>query len=181
MSLHAETRAKMLGLLRQAAPNLQNCAAVLYANAIELVHKHTHSLLLTSAIITPILTCSEGGKSETRHDTDHEPVRPNLFACLWVCCAFIGQLFRQESYFQYLFGVRHADCYGFIHVDTGKSYLFVPRLPESYAVWMGRPPKDSNFCSISFFTHQEPSTPLPTSRKYTALTFVTMWTKCPPC
>lgn len=33
----------------------------------------------------------EGGKQLTRHDTDHEP------------------LFRQESYFHYLFGVKEAN------------------------------------------------------------------------
>ena len=36
----------------------------------------------------------QGGDQETRYDTDHEPV------------------FRQESYFQYLFGVSEAGCFG---------------------------------------------------------------------
>ncbi len=54
-----------------------------------------------------------------RNDTDHEP------------------LFRQESFFQYLFGVKEPDCYGTIDAKTGKSTLFVPRLPEHYATWMG--------------------------------------------
>ena len=30
-----------------------------------------------------------------------------------------------------------ADCFGAVEVDTGKSILFVPRLPPEYAVWMG--------------------------------------------
>ncbi|XP_049826665.1 xaa-Pro dipeptidase isoform X2 [Aethina tumida] len=46
-------------------------------------------------------------------------------------------IFRQESYFTWCFGVTEADCYGAIDVNTGESYLFVPRLPESYAIWMG--------------------------------------------
>jgi Xaa-Pro dipeptidase len=46
--------------------------------------------------------------------------------------------FRQESYFQYFFGYEKEDCYGAVDLATGAGYLFVPRLPESYAVWMGR-------------------------------------------
>mmetsp|Transcript_19431 Transcript_19431/g.74606 ORF Transcript_19431/g.74606 Transcript_19431/m.74606 type:complete len:512 (+) Transcript_19431:25-1560(+) len=61
----------------------------------------------------------QGGKQKTRHATDHEPI------------------FRQESYFQYLFGVMEPDCYGAIHVGSKKSILFIPRLPPAYAVWMG--------------------------------------------
>lgn len=62
----------------------------------------------------------EGGKADTRHDTDHEP------------------LFRQESWFHWMFGVKEPDCYGAVHVETGKSTLFIPRLPAEYAIWMGR-------------------------------------------
>lgn len=45
--------------------------------------------------------------------------------------------FRQESYFHYLFGVEMENCLGAVDLQTGQSYLFVPRLPDSYAVWMG--------------------------------------------
>lgn len=44
----------------------------------------------------------------------------------------------QESYFHWTFGVTEAGCFGAVDVDTGRSMLFVPQLPESYAVWMGK-------------------------------------------
>ena len=47
-------------------------------------------------------------------------------------------LCRQESYFHYLFGVEEEDCFGAVNLQTGRSYLFVPHLPESYTVWMGK-------------------------------------------
>lgn len=61
----------------------------------------------------------EGGKSETRYDTDCD------------------RLFRQESFFQWTFGVMEPDCYGALDVDTGASVLFIPKLPAEYAVWLG--------------------------------------------
>ena len=61
----------------------------------------------------------QGGAATTRYDSDNEP------------------LFRQESFFQWAFGVSEPDCYGAIDCATGRATLFVPRLPEEYAVWMG--------------------------------------------
>ncbi|XP_055390531.1 xaa-Pro dipeptidase-like [Condylostylus longicornis] len=49
----------------------------------------------------------------------------------------VDYLFRQESYFQYMFGVKEPGCYGAVHIESGKSILFVPRLPDEYGVWMG--------------------------------------------
>uniref|UniRef100_A0A8C2TT22 Xaa-Pro dipeptidase n=1 Tax=Coturnix japonica TaxID=93934 RepID=A0A8C2TT22_COTJA len=53
-------------------------------------------------------------------------------------CTDTGIVFRQESYFHWTFGVTEAGCFGTVDVDTGRSMLFVPLLPESYAVWMGK-------------------------------------------
>ncbi|CAM9397714.1 unnamed protein product [Scytosiphon promiscuus] len=66
-----------------------------------------------------------GGLAANRDETDHEPV------------------FRQESTFHYLFGVKEPDCLGTIDLETGKAKLFIPRLPADYAIWMGKilPPK----------------------------------------
>ena len=71
-----------------------------------------------------------GGKTTTRYDTDREI------------------LFRQESNFQYLFGVEEPDCWGVIIPIIGswgggidlvseKVSLFVPRLSPEHAVWLG--------------------------------------------
>lgn len=46
--------------------------------------------------------------------------------------------FRQESFFQWAFGVEEPGCYGAIDVANGSSVLFVPRLPAEYAIWQGR-------------------------------------------
>jgi Xaa-Pro dipeptidase len=46
--------------------------------------------------------------------------------------------FLQESFFQYLFGVREPGFYGALEVATGRALLFMPRLPEEYAWWMGK-------------------------------------------
>ena len=46
-------------------------------------------------------------------------------------------LFKQDSYFFYLFGVSEDSWYGSVDLGTGRATLFMPRLPESYAVWMG--------------------------------------------
>jgi len=69
----------------------------------------------------------QGGESQTHHCSDKE------------------MLFRQESYFHWAFGVEEPDFYGAIHVKSGRGILFVPRLPDSYAVWMGKLQKCEDF------------------------------------
>jgi Xaa-Pro dipeptidase len=62
----------------------------------------------------------EGGAAEYRYDTDTEEV------------------FQQESFFKWAFGVKEPGFFGAIEVGTGKSWLFMPRLPAAWAVWQGR-------------------------------------------
>jgi len=59
-------------------------------------------------------------------------------------CSDTGNDFRQESYFNYLFGVAEPDWYAAIELPTGRTTLFMDRLPADYAVWMGRivPPEE---------------------------------------
>lgn len=42
-------------------------------------------------------------------------------------------------------GVNIPDCYAAINVDDGSATLFVPRLPASFAVWMGKIKEPSEF------------------------------------
>jgi len=72
----------------------------------------------------------EGGKEEYRHESDTEKV------------------FRQESSFVYLFGVKESGFYGTIEVESGRTTLYMPRLPPEYAVWMGRIQPPSHFHAL---------------------------------
>lgn len=48
----------------------------------------------------------------------------------------VNYVFRQDSYFYYLFGLELPDCYGAVFAD-GTGCIFIPRLPASYETWMG--------------------------------------------
>lgn len=50
--------------------------------------------------------------------------------------------FRQESNFQYLFGVKEPGCFAALRVADAHAILFVPRLGKEYQAWMGpiKPP-----------------------------------------
>lgn len=80
----------------------------------------------TAGVAPRSLLLFRGGVSAQRDETDHEPV------------------FRQESTFHYLFGVREPDCFATIDLATERATVYIPRLPADYATWMGkiRPPSD---------------------------------------
>lgn len=50
----------------------------------------------------------------------------------------VGPVFKQEAYFHWAYGVLEPDWFGALDLSTGKSVLFMPRLPAEYAVWMGK-------------------------------------------
>jgi len=52
----------------------------------------------------------------------------------------VGPVFRQESYFHWAFGVLEPDYYGSIDVASGRSTIYMPRLPEDYGIIMGHVP-----------------------------------------
>eukprot|EP00526_Cylindrotheca_closterium_P008905 CAMPEP_0113601454 /NCGR_PEP_ID=MMETSP0017_2-20120614/237_1 /TAXON_ID=2856 /ORGANISM="Cylindrotheca closterium" /LENGTH=516 /DNA_ID=CAMNT_0000509747 /DNA_START=91 /DNA_END=1641 /DNA_ORIENTATION=+ /assembly_acc=CAM_ASM_000147 len=86
--------------------------AMFRENRIKLA-KSIKSMMDESALIVLI-----GGPSTTRFDSDNEPV------------------FRQESYFWWVSGVKDPDC-ALILDEDGKMTLLVPNLPEDYATIMG--------------------------------------------
>lgn len=61
----------------------------------------------------------QGGQTVEQYDTDHELV------------------FRQESNFQYLFGIPEPDSLGGIDIATGKAFFFAPKRDPAWAVWCG--------------------------------------------
>src|SRR4051812_7394655 len=69
----------------------------------------------------------QGGETAMEYDTDRE------------------LLFMQESFFQYLFGVKEPGFWGAIEVGSGKATLFAPRLPDSWGVWFGAIHPPSHF------------------------------------
>lgn len=50
----------------------------------------------------------------------------------------VEYVFRQEPFFMYHFGVREPGFFGTVNVTSKWTTLFVPRLPEEYATWMGK-------------------------------------------
>ncbi|KAH7699860.1 peptidase D, partial [Aphelenchoides avenae] len=98
------------------APNLPSVPPKLFAeNRARLVNELRKKAPKGSVVVL------QGGVDQKRYNTDMEDLP-----------------FRQESYFFWTFGVRESACYGAIDVDSGKSFLFPPRLPADYVIWQGK-------------------------------------------
>jgi len=69
--------------------------------------------------ITSGVVILEGGKQMNQYDSDTEIV------------------FRQDSWFNFLFGVKESEFYGAVDLSSGECTLFMPKLPESYRIWCG--------------------------------------------
>lgn len=91
----------------------------------KLIQLFQRNLSITSGVIL-----LEGGKETCQYDTDTDV------------------LFKQDSWFSYLFGVKEGGFYGVIDIESGRTTLFMPRLPEEYRIWCGaiHPPE--------YFQHQ---------------------------
>eukprot|EP01137_Pigoraptor_chileana_P015098 Opistho-2@70610 len=109
---YLRTRSSRWVLIRTKCPCLSTRMSSLLGRMKE---KASHSMGLSLNSIVLLV----GGTTQHQYDTDRE------------------LRFRQESHFMYLFGCADPDCYGAIDLSTGESILFVPRLPEEYAVWEG--------------------------------------------
>ena len=83
------------------------------------LHAEARAALVSRMGPSPGVVLMRGGLATCRNDSDHE------------------ELFRQESYFAYLFGVDEPDWWGMIELPSGRTSLFIPRLDPSYAIWMG--------------------------------------------
>ncbi|KAK3004578.1 hypothetical protein RJ639_018539 [Escallonia herrerae] len=110
------------------------------ANRVKLVESLRQHLSLSSRPLHGFVFL-QGGEEKNRYCTDHV------------------ELFRQESYFAFLFGVREPGFYGAIDIATGNSILFAPRLSEEYAVWLGEIKpltyfKDRYMVSMAFYTDE---------------------------
>ncbi|KAK2980147.1 hypothetical protein RJ640_001731 [Escallonia rubra] len=110
------------------------------ANRVKLVESLRQHLSLSSRPVHGYVFL-QGGEEKNRYCTDHV------------------ELFRQESYFAYLFGVREPGFYGAIDIATGNSTLFAPRLSQEYAVWLGEIKpltyfKDRYMVSMAFYTDE---------------------------
>lgn len=66
----------------------------------------------------------QGGNMQNVYDTDTE----------WD--------FKQESNFQYLFGVKEAGCQAVLRISDARAVLLIEKLPEDYQAWLGpiKPP-----------------------------------------
>lgn len=101
-----------------SAPNSFSMGPNAFEVSIDDVFVANRTRLIASLPRIPFVVFLHGGTSETRYDSDHEPI------------------FRQESYFWYLSGVKEPDCS--ISIDSsGRTILFVPNLPDDYATIMG--------------------------------------------
>ena len=78
-------------------------------------------LMIADNIIGTIFM--QGGKDSHIYDTDCD------------------NLFNQESFFTYLFGINEPNCYGAIKIVDTYEYqtiLFIPKLDANIAIWMGK-------------------------------------------
>ena len=86
------------------------------------MHAESRARLVASmreaGFVTGLVLLS-GGEQQTQYDTDTDVV------------------FRQESYFNWLFGVKEPGWHGTVDLASGRATLFMPLLPATWEVWCG--------------------------------------------
>lgn len=109
-------RGREIEQLRGDTPELFDIDYDMHKEHRDKVVKEMRKLNMSGVIVL------DGGEELSKYDTD------------------TSHAFRQESFFQYLFGVREPDVRGCIDIGTGKSMLFVPRLSDEWELWCGTRP-----------------------------------------
>lgn len=118
------------GVFFSVGPKSLRVPVSLFAeNRARLCAEVQRRLLESGEASSPGIALFQGGASSPRHDTDHE------------------DLFRQESFFAWAFGVREPGFFGAINLESGEATLFCPRLPSEYGVWMGAVEAPPSFAS----------------------------------
>ena len=117
------------GALFSRGPGTLSIPPSIHTQAREKLARSLCAALRTASQPPSGVVLLRAGESSCRNDTDRE------------------ELFRQESYFSYLYGVKEPDWIGLLEFGEGASprtTLLIPRLPAEYAVWMGEitPPED---------------------------------------
>ena len=94
----------------------------------EVARKKLVDILKSKGIISGIVLLKGGDESSfALYDTDAEG------------------LFKQDSWFTYLFGVKEPGFYGAINLSDSQSILFMPKLSAEYAIWCGEILPPSHF------------------------------------
>ena len=102
------------------------CRAVGHSTCIAQTWKASSGKLHSGICLMALADCSAAGISPCASYSTLMHTYMSALKLVTLC--------RQEGYFHYLFGVEDEDYYGALDLRDGRTMLFMPRLPEAYAV-----------------------------------------------